>query len=472
MNTQPLINNDPSIFQGDFSIGKSDWTPLRDIYIRDDIFTDNHLYLGNRGTGTTTLMAHMVIRALKLKAKGEYDRPIVVIDPYGTLTDMLLPHVPESLVAETRLYDFRDPERLPMMNIADPKLFSSAASLRSAMTNLCRSIWADKWPQEAPNAMGEMVSTIYDYNRNIDDHGGGALNVCDCLQMIYDTSFRYVVLSKVRDVFLLRWWYKWEQQNYSISTKNEVAWLLGLVMDKRSRAIFDRPSSDIDINEVLREKQVLFVTTSEREIEGSVAPVLGSLVINLIQDHISHWWGSSRSTKHNPAAPLLAVDGMEKLRGVDFKEWIWVIAKQSGALLLSATDLTTQNYTRPDGEYVDVSTDVIGWSRYYATFSSSKDIAETTKKIMLLPGVGIEDIVQQPPKRCYLQMVSNVDPFSLNVSEIGEGDPAIADKIRFFMPAYINRDRLPLQTDTEGRERAVARALEEHSEGNSNDKQL
>ena len=463
MRTNILPSDDLTIHRGDFPIGRADWSPFCQVFLRDKIFTSNHLYVGDRGSGTTELMVHVIQRALQKKANGEFQRPIVVVDLYGDLTDSLLPHIPEVLVRRLRLFDFRADSK-PLFNITDGSLFRNSESLTDALTQLCRAIWTATWPKDKSNTMGMMAATIHNYNLS---SGGGPterLNILDCLQMLDDRNFRFRVLGKVTDVHLLQWWHDNVEQNSSISVTDEITWLVKQIMDIETRQVFDRPISDISMEDVLDERQVTFITASDVKTGGETSSIIGSLIIAAILARLRDWHNTHPRQKENPHAPLLAIDGMEKVPGVDFRELQMMLAKQSGALVMSATDVTTQDYRRDDGGEVKVSDEVTDGFDFYALFRTDEEQAEHVERNMGLPMISIGDITRQSSRQCLLRIVGidmprSIGPFSLEVDEIPGGDPSMEDDIHFLSGAYVNPNRLRLPPLTAERELARDNAL-------------
>ena len=41
MRTNILPSDDPTIYRGDFPIGRADWHPFRQVFLPDDTFTSN-----------------------------------------------------------------------------------------------------------------------------------------------------------------------------------------------------------------------------------------------------------------------------------------------------------------------------------------------------------------------------------------------------------------------------------------------
>ena len=463
MRTNILPSDDPTIYRGDFPIGRADWHPFRQVFLPDDTFTSNHLYVGNRGSGTTELMVHVIQRALQKKANGEFQRPIVVVDLYGDLTDSLLPHIPEVLVRRLRLFDFRADSK-PLFNITDGSLFRNSESLTDALTQLCRAIWTATWPKDKSNTMGMMAATIHNYNLSF---GGGPterLNILDCLQMLDDSSFMFRVLGKVTDVHLLKWWHDYMDPNSDISVTDEIAWFAKQIMDIETRKVFDSSTSDISMEDVMDERQVTFITASDVKTGGETSSIIGSLIINAILARLRGWQSTLLGQKENPHAPLLAIEGMEKVPGVDFRELPMMLVKQSGALVMSATDVTTQDYRRDDGREVKVSDEVIDRFDFYALFRTDEDQAEHIERNMGLPMISIGDITRQSSRQCLLRIVGidmprSIGPFSLKVDEIAAGDPSMDEDIRFLSGAYVNPNRLRLPPLTAERELARDNAL-------------
>ena len=458
-----LSSDDLTIHRGDFPIGRADWSPFSQVFLQDNVFTSNHLYVGDRGSGTTDLMAHVIQRALLRKANGNFHRPIVVVDLYGDLTDSLLPHIPDVLVRRLRLFDFRADSK-PMVNIADGTFFRDTESLTDALMRLCRPIWVETWLKGASNSMGMMAATIHNYNLAF---GGGPterLNILDCLQMLDDSDFRFRVLDKVTDVHLHQWWRNCMEPSFFISVTDERAWLVKQIMDIDMREVFDRPTSDISIEDVMDERQVTFITASDFKTGGVTSSVIGSLIVNAIRARLSNWRNTHPGRKENPHAPLLAIDGMEKAPGANFQDLPLVLGKQSGALVMSATDVTTQDYRRDNGREFRVSDEVTDGYEFYALFRTDGDQAERIKRIMHLPRISIEDITRQSSRQCLLQMVGidpprNIRPFSLKVDEVSGGDPSMEDDIRFLSGAYVKPNRLKPPPLTAERESAIKNAL-------------
>ena len=408
-------------------------------------------------------MAHIIQRALHKKANGEFQRPIVVVDLYGDLTDSLLPHIPEVLVRKLRLFDFRADSK-PLVNIADGIFFKDSHSLIDALTRLCRAIWTYTWPKGKSNAMGEMAATIHNYNLAFGEGPTEKLNLLDCLQMLDDRTFRFRVLSKVTDVHRLQWWHANVEQNSLISVTDEIAWLIKQMMDIETRKVFDRPTSDISLDDVMDERQVTFIAASDAKTGGETSSIIGSLIIDAILERLKDWRSTHPSRGENPHAPLLAIDGMEKVPGADFENLALVLGKQSGALVMSATGMTTQDYRRDDGVEFRVSNEVINKSEFYALFRTDGEQAERIREIMSLPGISIEDITRQSSRQCLLRMVG-IDPpgsittFSLQMDEMPEGDPSMEDHIHFLSEAYVNPNRLRLLPLTAERKLAISNAL-------------
>ena len=119
--------------------------------------------MGRSGTGKSTLIKHIIDYKLQRKAAGKDEGAIVVIDPHADLVREILHLVPQEIAHKVRLLDFGRMDRVPGINLVDPKLFPDRDRCVDTIINTVKNLW-EHWGSRLEDLLKNALLIVYEFN--------------------------------------------------------------------------------------------------------------------------------------------------------------------------------------------------------------------------------------------------------------------------------------------------------------------
>ena len=195
-----------------------------DVVLTRDTLSRHALVTGVSGTGKTNFMRRLAGGFLELNARGDCDDLVVVFDAAGDLTAGLLADLPSELLDRVRVLDFGG-ERLPDLNLLDPRLYFDADWCAKAVTDGLRTA-SSAWGARLEDVFSFGLRAICEYNSHRDTGVDEMLTLLDLPRLLDSnvavgdgrvlqddrSEFQQLVMSRVSDYNVLRWFdgmWKW-----------------------------------------------------------------------------------------------------------------------------------------------------------------------------------------------------------------------------------------------------------------------
>ena len=427
-------------------------TPVR---ISDAVLRRHMLLLGKSGMGKTTIATHIIAGKLHDKAEGRDDDALVVIDPHADLIRDILDIIPPSIAHKVRLIDLGNRQRIPAINLLDPKLHKARDRCVSVVIETLRHLW-ENWGPRMQDIMDCCLKTIYEYNEHPATSPHEMLTMLDILPLLaFDAPtapngrrptgpatlapFQRHVLQRVSDPDLLmrfERYSRWSEQFRNDAFAPVETRISGFASDQDPRAIMGQWETTVDLAEVIRDGQILLVNTARGTVGRYVSSLMGSTIVSLVDAALREQEQLQRTQRRNC---LLIADEFHSITGAGWEEYLAEIRKFGGR-----TILITQGLARLDTNERKLRAGILSNCGAIICCQMSGEDAYTIVEQMGRDfGLSETDVVGLNPFEAYLKL--NVDevslpPFSIRTRPPQAGDGQAITAIVQNMLSY-TRDR-------------------------------
>ena len=419
---------------GDTTAGKP-----RPIRFPEDLLRRHHLYVARTRMGKSTLMHHIVNHKLREKAAGNDPDAIVVIDPHADLVAGILEHVPESIADKVRLIDLADQTRAPGINLLDTRVFADRDRTADSVVRVAKGLW-EQWGPRMQSILEQTVKTLHEANEHPETDQGSQHTILDGLRLLSDQKFRTEVLKKVEDPYLLEWWARdfggWHHQYRAEALAPVQTRLSYYASSKRARAILGQPRSTIDLRETILDGGILLVSTAQGAVGRDVAALVGASLLNLV-DSVVREQGSVSLSQRRGA--LVVIDEMQSMPGVDYESMLSELGKFGASFILA-----TQSLAKLEDLSPTMRDTILANVGCLAVFQVASNDARQLVWELGKERVSEDDVTSLDVHHCYVRATVGTErmpAFSMMVRKPGDGDPAVAERIRAAASAYTLSDR-------------------------------
>ena len=324
----------------------------QDIRLPESAIRKHTLFVGRSGVGKSTMIKHILAYKLERKAKGLDDGAVVVIDPHADLVRDILKIVPPSIAHKVRLLDMGRLDRVPALNLMDPELFPDRDRCVDTIIQTLKHLW-ETWGNRLEDLLANSLKIIHEFNAHEATARSEMLTMLDILKLMdggkevshgrstkleYD-AFQRFVLSRVADPSLKAWF-----NNYLNWPNDLRAEAMGPVrsrmgaysQNKRSKVILGQRESTIILKDVLREGQVLLVSTAQGSIGREPAALMGGTMVSLVESALRD---QESLPERERAKCLLVCDEFQTVTGANWEGLLAEIRKYGCSLMLATQSL-------------------------------------------------------------------------------------------------------------------------------------
>ena len=392
----------------------------------------HHLYAARTQMGKSTLMGHVVGSRLLEKAAGRDDQAVVVVDPHADLVAGILERVPEEVAERVWLIDLGDMTRRCGINLLDVYVFLDRETTVDTIVRVARALW-DQWGGRMQTILEHTLKALYEANKTLPRDEQYTL--LDGRLMLTDEGFRNGVLRRVRDPFILNWWQSdfggW-RTDYLVDAIAPVQTRLAQYAGSAAaREILGQRSCSLDIAEVVRNGDVLLVSTDQGAVGRHVSALVGAALLNLVESVIRQ--EGERAVSERGGA-MVVVDEMQTIPGVEYEDMLSELLKYRGALVLA-----TQSLSRLDELSPTMRDSILANVGCLCVFQVNAVDAKRLLPELDSERLDEEDITGLAAHNCYGRLdLGGVRPeyFSMRLLPPQPGNPAIAEAIRLASDAY------------------------------------
>ncbi len=396
----------------------------------------NMLVVASTGKGKSSLffhLAHAFFAARLAKLKGAAIEGIggmVLIDPHGDLTELVLGCVPPELEDEVVLIDLADLVGLVGLNPLDMSRGQDRDKVIDNLIQIVESLWRTSYGPRTENILEYSCKTLAEANMTLvkrDPYHGAdeQFTLLDVLPLLRRHSFRHAIFELVEDEVLTDWWKHYyepldarQQGEYTSSVLTKLS---KFASTRTSRRMLGQPRSTVDLTEVIREEKILLVNCASGEIGGDLAALVGSVIVGLFQVALAE---QARLDPEKRRRVFMLIDEFQSLAGVNYQTMLAELRKYGGSFALA-----TQSLAYLDSFERTLRASVLANVEHLFAFAMAPDDA----RILQLDGVEPEDITRLPDYECYARIGlggRRLPTFSLHLDPPISSDAVLRHRIQ------------------------------------------
>ena len=330
---EPTTSNDPA--SDGAEVGKTTNGPAETVRFSDNLLKQNHLYVGNTGTGKSTALGHIIRHLMTEKAAGRSDRALIVIDPSSDLMLNVLGNTPEELIPNVKLVELGDPDRVPIINLLDTAMFRDRDQTADVIVNTSRSLFPGMGPRQQ-HTLSQAIKSLHEANRHPLIKREDQYTLLDVPRLLDDEDFRSQVLSRVADTALAHWWFT----TFSDLTPREHQKVTMPVLNcfntytysNHARVILGEPVCTPDIRATIESGDIILASTDSTYVGSAVATLIGAAILSL-SNAIMHEQGLTGR------AMSIIVDDMEAFPA-DYAALMVESGKAGSNMIVATNDLS------------------------------------------------------------------------------------------------------------------------------------
>ncbi len=409
-------------YLADLSKGGEDAGPLvgisesdQEIRVPESALRKHTLILGKSGVGKSTMVKHIVAYKLDRKAAGKDDGAIVVIDPHADLVRDILKMVPEDLADKVRLLDFGRRDRVPGINLVDPRLFPDRDRCVDTIVTTVKNLW-EHWGGRLEDLLKRSLLIIYEFNDHADTAPDDMLTMLDILQLLDEgkrvgsgrdarteaSDFQSFVLSRVKDPSLIQWFNQylgWSPELRSEAVGPVHSRVGAYASDQRTAVIMGQRNSTIMLSDVLSEGLVLLVSTAQGSVGIQPAALMGGTMVSLVESALRDQESIDPSLRKRC---LLIADEFQTITGANWEGMLAEIRKYGCSLMLA-----TQSLARLDTPERKLKAGILGNVGVMVGYNMSAEDAHILASEMDDDRVQPRYLVNLHPHYCYARISSD-----------------------------------------------------------------
>ena len=410
-------------YLADLSIQGEDSGPMvgktvgagHDIYLPESSLRKHTIILGKSGVGKSTMIKHVVAHKLDRKSKGLDEGAMVVIDPHADLVRDILKLVPSNIADRVRLLDFGREDRVPGINLVDPKLFPDRDRCVDTIINTVKHLW-DHWGGRLEDLLKNSLMAIYEFNTHPETARDEMLTMLDILALLDEgesvgqgrdarsslSAFQRHVLGRVRDPRLREWfnaYINWPRDTRAEAVGPVHSRVGAYAKDQRASVIMGQRESTIMLSDVLTEGLVLLVSTAQGTVGRGPAALMGGTMVSLMESALRDQESIEPSKR---AKCLLVCDEFQTITGADWEGMLAEIRKYGCSLMLS-----TQSLARLDTPERRLKAGVLGNVGCMVGYQMSAEDARIMSAEMDSEWVEERDLVNLHPHYCMVRINSD-----------------------------------------------------------------
>ena len=409
-------------YLADLSLESGDEGPLvgvfggmdQEVRLPESSLRKHSIILGRSGVGKSTFIKHVIGHKLERKAKGLDDDAIVVIDPHADLVRDILKMVPVEIADKVRLLDFGRKDRVPGINLVDPRLFPDRDRCVDTIINTVRHLW-DHWGGRLEDLLKRSLTAIYEYNEHEDTRPEEMLTMLDILPLLdsgkqtgsgpnaktEEGPFQRHVLSRVKDEQIKQWFQSflgWDRATRSEAVGPVYSRVGSYASNERASVIMGQRQSTIMFDDILQKGLVLLVSTAQGTIGVGPAALMGGTMVSLVDAALRSQEGTAAGKR---SKCLVVCDEFQTVTGADWEGMLAESRKYGCSLMLA-----TQSLARLDTAERKLKAGVLGNVGVIIGYQMAAEDARIVSPEMDEERVQQRFLVNLNPHHCYVRINS------------------------------------------------------------------
>jgi len=248
----------------------------------------------------------------------------------------------------------------------------------------------------------------------------------DVVPLLRLPSFRHSVMEQVRDGLLLDWWQHYYEpmdahQQREI-TSSVITKLSKFASSRVARRILGQPRSTLDLREVIRQGQLLLVSTASGVIGADLSELIGIVLLGLFQAALAEQAAVPFEQRRRY---LVLIDEFQVYRDANYQGMLAELRKYGGSFALA-----TQSLAYLDRLDRTLRATVLANIDHLFAFHMA---GEDARLLHELDGIAEDDITNLDDFQCYVKLSRRghrLPVFSLNLDAPPPPDEDVAQFVR------------------------------------------
>jgi hypothetical protein len=394
-----------------------------------------HMYIiGKSGSGKSQTMANYIIQDIKA------GHGVALVEPHGDLVEQVLANMPKERIDDVIVFNPSDLERPMGLNLLEVP----NESMRDFAVQEMIGVFYKLFPPEMIGPMFEHQMRNFMLTLMADINNPGT--IAEIPRMVTDQKFQDKWRAKLTDPVVKSFWED-EIDNTSDYHKSEMMGYLvskvgRFVENEMMRNIIGQSRSSFDFREVMDNKKILLVNLSKGKTGDVNAELLGLVIVSKLQMAALTRADIPEDQRHDF---YLYIDEFQNFI-TDSIAVILSEARKYRLNLIIAHQYIGQLVKNNDTTIKDAVFGNIG-TMYVARIGPED--SDTLERIYA-PDFSGYDLINSDKYTWYVKMIvdnSQMKPFTMNVTPIGDGDPELASAIKELSRLKYGRDKAVVEAD-------------------------
>jgi hypothetical protein len=401
-------------------------------YLPGECLGHNLLTVASTGKGKSTLFQHLAqaVCAVRAGMKSASAPGLAFIEPHGDVVHALCGLLPPRERDSVVLVDLADSDYPVGINPLDMVGRDRDKAVDTLIT-LSEHLWAASYGSRTENVLEYALKTLTDANEWLiqsDPYQGPdrQYTLLDVVPLLRLPSFRHSVMEQVRDGLLIDWWQHYYEpmdahQQREI-TSSVITKLSKFASSRVARRILGQPRSTLDLREVIRQGQLLLVSTASGVIGADLSELIGIVLLGLFQAALAEQAAVPREQRRRY---LVLIDEFQVYRDANYQGMLAELRKYGGSFALA-----TQSLAYLDRLDRTLRATVLANIDHLFAFHMA---GEDARLLHELDGIAEDDITNLDDFQCYVKLSlrgHRLPVFSLNLDAPPRPDEDVAQFVR------------------------------------------
>ena len=397
------------------------------VYLPQSELRRNFLAIASTGKGKSTLFQHVAQAMLATALAGEASPDghpdvdgLLVLEPHREMIESIMSLTPSRLRERVTLVDLADRDYPAGINPIDATLGRDRDKAIDNLLVIFEKIWAMSWGPRTENVMEYALKTLADANATIVEHDPKLgpdmqYTLLDVVVLLRNRNFRRTVMEQVQDPMLINWWehyYEPMDLRFQMEITSSVLNKMSKFASSRvSRRILGQPRSTLDLRQIIRQGQILLISTAAGVVGADISTLIGSFLLGLFHVTLAEQAELHRTQRRHY---LALIDEFQVYQGVDWNTMLAELRKAGGSF-----GLATQSLAYLDKIDKTLHATVMANIDHLFAFAMAAEDAQLLRE---LEGIEVEDITNLDNYMCYVRAslgTRRLPVFSLHIDPSG-----------------------------------------------------
>jgi hypothetical protein len=372
------------------------------VYLPFSCLWHNMLIAASTGKGKSTLLEHLMQAFALARTTGHPAGKggVLFVDPHGDQVEHVSGNVPTSLVDDVVLVRLADRDYPVGFNPLDMSQGQDRDKIIDNLIQVVEALWPTSYGPRTENFLEYGCKTLAEANLTIittnpENGPDQQFTLLDVVHLFRQETFRYAVFELVQDKHILSWWNDYYEQldgrQQAEFTSSLVTKLSKFASSRISRRILGQPRSSLNFTDLICQEKLVLLSCAAGDVGADLAALFGSLLLGFFQTALEEQARTRPEARHRF---LVLIDEFQTLK-VDYQTMLAELRKYGGSFALA-----TQSLAYLDRFERTLRATVLANVDHLFAFA----LAAEDARLLHLPGVEPDDIIQLPDYSCYARL--------------------------------------------------------------------